>query len=281
MPVVASLYYQVHAQRATSDAIPWKAEGPGLETQSAAYGDIRAAEQAGPAIVLIHGAGGNHLFWPFNLRRLPGYQVYAPDLPGHGKSGGSPQPTIAAYADALLNWLQELGLEQTVLIGHSMGSAIALWLALERPDLVTGLGLLGSSARLAVNPALIAGASRADSFPQAVDTVIRWSFSLSASPDLTHLAARRMAEMPAAVLHNDFLACSAFDLSDRLAEIHCPALVLCGDQDKMTPLSQAQHLARNLPAGRLEVIPGAGHMLMLEQPLAVEAALLRFLGEMI
>ena len=98
-------------------------------------------------------------------------------LPGHGKSAGSPQPTIAAYAAALLDWLQKLGLEQAVLVGHSMGSAIAMWLALERPDLVTGLGLLGSSARLAVNPALIAGASQADTFPQAVDTVIQWSFS--------------------------------------------------------------------------------------------------------
>ncbi len=253
MPVIANLYFQVH--------------------------DKQAAQQEGPAIVLIHGAGGNHLFWPFNLRRLPGYRVYAPDLPGHGKSAGSPQPTIAAYAAAMVDWLQKLGLEKTVLVGHSMGSAIAMRLALERPDLVTGLGLLGSSARLAVNPALIAGASQADTFSQAVDTLIQWSFSLSAPPDLTRLAARRMAEMPPAVLYNDFLACNSFDLSDRLAEIHCPALVVCGEQDKMTPLSQAEHLARNLPAGRLEVIPGAGHMLMLEQPLLIEEILLRFLGE--
>ncbi len=253
MPVIASLYFQVHAKQ--------------------------PAEQEGPAIVLIHGAGGNHLFWPFNLRRLPGCRVYAPDLPGHGKSGGSPLPTIAAYGAALQGWLQELGLEQAILVGHSMGSAIAMWLALERPGLVTGLGLLGSSARLAVNPVLIAGASRADTYPQAVDTVIRWSFSPLAPPELTRLATKRMAELPAYVLYSDFLACNNFNLNDRLSEIHCPALVVCGDQDKMTPLSQAQHLAQNLPAGRLEVVPGAGHMLMLEQPLLIEEILLRFLGE--
>jgi pimeloyl-ACP methyl ester carboxylesterase len=169
--------------------------------------------------------------------------------------------------------------KKSVLVGHSMGSAIALWLALERPELVTGLGLLGSSACLAVNPALIAAASQVDSYPQAVDTVVHWSFSPSAPLELTRLAAKRMAELPADVMYNDFLACNSFDMSDRLSEIHCPALVVCGKQDKMTPLSQAQHLAGNLPAGRLEVVPGAGHMVMLEQPLLVEEILLRFLGE--
>jgi pimeloyl-ACP methyl ester carboxylesterase len=233
-----------------------------------------------PAVVLIHGAGGNHLYWPFNLRRLPGYRVYAPDLPGHGKSGGVGERTIGAYAGALVDWLQAVGLERVVLVGHSMGSAIALWLAVEKPELVAGLGLLGSSARLNVNPALMAGASQADTFMQTVETVIHWSFSPDAPADLTRLAARRMAEVSPGVLYDDFLACNAFDLTARLAEIRCPTLVVCGAQDKMTPLDQAQHLAGHIPASRLEVVPNAGHMVMLEQPFVAAEILARFLSEM-
>jgi pimeloyl-ACP methyl ester carboxylesterase len=241
--------------------------------------DSQPVEDA-PAVVLIHGAGGNHLYWPFNLRRLPGYRVYAPDLPGHGKSGSAGEQSIEAYAGALLDWLQAVELEQAVLIGHSMGSAIALWLALEKPERVTGLGLLGSSARLIVNPALIAGASQADSFLQTVETVIHWSFSAEAPADLTRLAARRMAEVPPGVLYADFLACNAFDMTARLDEIRCPTLVVCGAQDKMTPPGQAQFLAAKIPASRLEVVPNAGHMVMLEQPFVVAEILTAFLREL-
>jgi pimeloyl-ACP methyl ester carboxylesterase len=114
---------------------------------------------------------------------------------------------------------------------------------------------------------------------QTIDTIIQWSFSLDAPADLTRLASRRMAEVSPGVLYNDFLACNAFDLTARLAEIRCPTLVICGAQDKMTPPNQAQYLAAQIPVSRLEVVPHAGHMVMLEQPFTVAEILTRFLSE--
>src|SRR3990172_5353354 len=101
-------------------------------------------------VVLIHGAGGNHLHWPTEIRRLPGVRVYALDLPGHGKSPGAGQQSIQTYADSVFHWLQDAGLHRAVFVGHSMGGAIALWLALAHPENVLALSLLGASARMRV-----------------------------------------------------------------------------------------------------------------------------------
>ena len=123
MPVAAEIYYSIHADSS---------------------GDQR------PPVVLIHGAGGTHLFWPSEVRRLAGYRVYSLDLPGHGKSGGRGLQTISAYRQAVCAWLEAVGLHSAVFVGHSMGSAIALTLALDDPEHVLGLGLIGASARLRV-----------------------------------------------------------------------------------------------------------------------------------
>ena len=96
-----------------------------------------------PPSYLIHGAGGHHLYWPPQIRRLTGYRVYALDLPGHGRSGGSGQQTIDSYTTAVKDWLIEVNLHSAVFVGHSMGSAIALSLALNYPDHVLGLVLIG------------------------------------------------------------------------------------------------------------------------------------------
>lgn len=234
-----------------------------------------------PALILLHGAGGSHLSWPSEIRRLPGFSVYSLDLPEHGRSTlNSPtsQPaSIAAYAAAIDRWLGALQLDQVVVIGHSLGSAIAMQLALDRPDLVRGLALIGSSAAFRINPILIEGTQGPDRFAATVATIIAWSFSQAASPNLKYLAAKRMLECPPTVLHNDFLACQNFDLSDHLANIHPPTLILCGTEDKMTPPRLAQTLVENIPNVSLELVPSAGHMLMLEQPAKTASLLHQFL----
>ena len=107
-----------------------------------------STEGAKPTVVLIHGAGGDHLHWHPNIRRLPDYRVFALDLPGHGKSGGRGQQSISAYAASILDWMEAMGLHSAVIVGHSMGSAVALKLVLDHPQHVLGLGLVGGGARL-------------------------------------------------------------------------------------------------------------------------------------
>jgi pimeloyl-ACP methyl ester carboxylesterase len=253
MPLIADIYYHVYS------------------------GDEEGNK---PPIVLIHGAGGNHLYWPSEIRRLLGYRVYALDLPGHGKSGGRGLQSITAYAHRVLDWLEAIGLNKPVFVGHSMGSAIALSLAIECPQYVRGLGLIGSGARLRVAPELLESASSPTTFHSAVAAIVNLSFSSKSPPRLAELSARRMFEIRPSVLHRDFLACDAFDETQRIGEIQQPVLILCGEEDKMTPLRSAHFLASSLPKARLEIIPDAGHMVMLEQPKAVADSLLRFLGDL-
>ncbi len=232
-----------------------------------------------PPVILIHGAGGTHLFWPSEIRRMPAASVYALNLPGHGKSGGCGLQSVSAYAGVLLELLDTLELSQAVFVGHSMGGAIAMQFALENPARVLGLGLISTAARLPVNPDLLDLTSTSATYPAAVEKLIGWSFSQEIPGRLKELACKRMLETRATVLHADLLACSEFDVLSRLAEINHPALVLCGTDDKMTPLRQSQLLASKLPNAHLEVIDGAGHMVMLEKPQSVHQAVATFLGE--
>jgi pimeloyl-ACP methyl ester carboxylesterase len=233
-----------------------------------------------PPVVLIHGAGGTHLYWPSEVRRLPGCRVLALDLPGHGKSGGRGFQSISSYAQVLVSWLETMHLHKAVFVGHSMGGAICLSLALYYPEYVKGLGLVGTAARLAVNPQILENSASPTTFSNAIEMVIRFSFGSKAPPSLVEAATRRMAETRPSVLHGDFLACNAFDVTQQVSEIHHPAIVICGEEDQMAPLRQSQFLATNLPGARLETFPNAGHMVMLEQPQPVADALVRFINSL-
>ncbi len=230
-----------------------------------------------PPVVLIHGAGGTHLYWPPEVRRLPGYRVYALDLPGHGKSGGRGFQSIPAYARAVLDWLGVVGFHRAVFVGHSMGSAVGLSLALDYPTQVLGLGLLSAGARLRVAPLLLEAVASVTTFTTAVETMVNWAFSSLAPTRVVQLAAQRMGETRPAVLHGDFLACDTFDVIGRIGQIQCPTLVVCGEEDKLTPLRYSQFLVDNIPGASLKTIPAAGHMVMLEKPQEVASALVDFL----
>ena len=231
-------------------------------------------------VVLIHGAGGNHLYWPAEVRRLPGFRVYAIDLPGHGKSPGRGQQTIDAYAERVLDWLEATGLFQAVFIGHSMGGAIALTLAKKASEHVLGIGLVASGARLRVHPTILDNSAHRQSLPTTIDAIITAAFSPYAEPRLVALAKKRMSEVRSSVLHGDFLACNQFDMLEDLPAIKTPTLVLCGQEDQLTPLRYSQYLADQMPNADLNIIPKAGHMVMLEEPQLVANALRVFLSNL-
>jgi pimeloyl-ACP methyl ester carboxylesterase len=250
MPVSGNLYYSYHR-------------------------DIGAEN---PPLVLIHGAGGMHLYWPPEIRRLRGYCVYAIDLPGHGKSDIiDGQQTIGDYARYLVQWLETIQLRRAVFVGHSMGSAIALAMAIHHPEYVVGLGLFGAGARLRVNPELLNYAADLTTFYKAADLLVACSFSSSAAPRLVELASKRMEVTRQSVLYGDLLACNQFDVMDRLGAVQQNALVLCGADDLMTPVRYSHYLSSSMPNAQLCVIPNAGHMVMLEQPHLVANSLLSFL----
>jgi len=233
-----------------------------------------------PPLVLIHGAGGMHLYWPPEVRRLRGYNVYAVDLPGHGKSAVvDGQQTVGDYAHLLLQWLESLGLRRAFLVGHSMGSAIALALAIHHPEYVIGLGLLGADARLRVHPDLLSYVADPTTFYKATDMLVSCSFSPYSPARLIELASKRLADTRQSVLYGDLLACDRFDIMDRLGEVRQETLVIVGEEDQLTPVRYAQYLSSTIPNARLHIVSRAGHMVMLEQPGDVAESLLSFLKD--
>jgi pimeloyl-ACP methyl ester carboxylesterase len=161
-----------------------------------------------------------------------------------------------------------------------MGAAIALQLALEQPVRICGLVLLGASATLPVSPRLLEAAAQVESFPKAVELIVRWSFSSQSPEKLTTQVAAHLGKTRPLTLQRDLQACTSFDISQRLEEIDVPTLVIYGSEDKMTPPEQASFLAEHIPGARLARVPGAGHMLMLEQPETIARLIQAFLAEL-
>ncbi len=237
----------------------------------------RAEDLTRPALVLIHGAGGHHLYWPPQIRRLHQERVFAVDLPGHGKSAGVGHHTIEDYAAEIIQFVEALKLSRAVLIGHSMGGAIALQAALAAPQHVLALGLLGSAARLPVSPELLHMAADPSRAEDTVQMVIGHSFAQGTSERLKELAAQRMLEARPSVLYGDFLACDAFDATAQAGEVAVPTLILFGREDHMVPVGAGRALAQRMQQAHIEVVQDAGHMVMLEQPERVAGLLSEFL----
>ena len=232
-----------------------------------------------PPLVFLHGAGGSRLHWPPGIRRLPGVHTFALDLPGHGKSAGGGETSIEDLAGRVEDWRRACAVFRPVFVGHSMGSAVALTMALREPEGLTGLILIGAGPRLQVNPVLLEQTERAETFTGAVEQILKWSFAPQASPRLVALARRTMIRAGPALLHRDLQACDAFDVAARLAEVRAPTLIIVGSQDRMTPPRLSQELHQGLVESRLQTIEGAGHMVMLERPEIVGHMLLAFCRE--
>jgi pimeloyl-ACP methyl ester carboxylesterase len=248
------------------------------EIAGISYEERRAGETGGhPPLILIHGAGGTRLHWPPEIRRMEGELVYSLDLPGHGQSPGEGENTIGGYSKRICEWMDAIDLERAVLVGHSMGGAISLTTALDEKDRVAGLVLVGTGGRLRVLPMILEMTGDSQKSSEAVDLVNSYAFSPQAPPRLVELARARMAETRPHVLHGDFQACDGFDILNRLNEITIPTQVICGEDDRLTPVKYSNFMAEAIPDARKKTVEGAGHMVMLEKAGDVATIMKRFL----
>jgi len=222
-------------------------------------------------VVFVHGAGGSHQHWLYQVRDLPGVPTFALDLPGHGQSAGPGRDSIQGYAGWLVAFLDAVGVDRAILAGHSMGGAIALHVALHDPARVAGLALIATGARLRVAPGL-RDAIRQD-FAAAIGLMGEWVYGPDADPAVVRLGLRQLEAAGPDVLSGDFAACDGFDVMDRLGEIGAPTLVMCGTLDRMTPTKYSTFLRDGIRGASLHLVEGAGHMLMVEKPAAVARAL--------
>ncbi len=137
-----------------------------------------------PPLVLIHDAGGDHLSWPSEIRRLPGTRVYTIDLPGHGKTEGLGRQYIEEYAVCLVEFLNAAGLSTAVFGGHGMGGAIALTLALNHPRRVAGTVLISTGPRLPIPASILENGANPSTLPRAINAIQEISFCGNASAAL-------------------------------------------------------------------------------------------------
>lgn len=240
-----------------------------------------------PAIVFIHGAQQDHSCWNLQARWFAhhGWAVMAPDLPAHGRSHGRPLASIETMSDWIVALMDIAGIQAAALVGHSMGSLIAMETGLRHADRVSRLALIGSSLPMPVSPALLDAAWHDEAKARAM--VNAFSFSAAAQmggnrvPGMWMLGVnqRLMARQRPGVFGPDMNACNAYarSIAD-LAAIQKPTLIIAGGQDRMTPAKASRAIAAAIPGAELRVLQAAGHSVMAEQPDGVLAALREFLA---
>lgn len=231
-----------------------------------------------PTLVLLHGSGDDAHIWDAVCARLTDFQTVALDLPGHGALLDRPGPqelSVRDYADDVRAALTRCGLEHVCLIGHSLGSAIALRTAVDHPALASRVALVGAGARLRVLPALL---DQARSDPRAAKwELARHGFAAGHEDDARRLF-EALSPVAPGVLYRDLAACDRFDMMDELGHVAQPVLLITGEEDQLTPPKYARYLKDNLAQAELVLVPGAGHYVQIEAPAAVADAIRVWVG---
>ncbi|MEQ8354717.1 MAG: alpha/beta hydrolase [Kiloniellaceae bacterium] len=246
----------------------------------------RAFDPDLPLVVFLHGAGLDHTVWALPARYFAHRDraVLAVDLPGHGRSEGAPLTSIAELADWVARLLDAVGAETAALVGHSMGALVALEAAGRPAARARAVALLGAAPKMPVHPDLLAAAEANDH--TAFDLMTSWGFGPNG-----HLGGakvpgswlmgggeRLLERIRPGVLHADLAACNAYaDGMVSAARVACPALVVMGTEDKMTPAKAGAKLAAAIPGAQTVLIPGCGHMMLAEKPDEVLDALMTVL----
>ena len=228
--------------------------------------------------VFVHGAGGNSLLWRRTLLYLSGgAHAFAVNLPGH-PAGDITCKSVDDYAEALHRFIAERGLRRPAVCGHSMGGAIALDLAVSRPEDLGGLILISTGAKLGVNQQILDGL-REHPMGTIERVITPWSFnSIDLGLGREARTALSISNLP--VFLNDYLACQGFDVRSQLSRIEAETLIVCGDKDRMTPPKWSEYLNANIPGSELRVVEDSGHMLPLERPRALAQILQSFLSSL-
>lgn len=248
----------------------------------------RPLDRSKPLLVFLHGASQDRTTWSLQKRYFShhGWSVLAPDLPGHGASGGELLATIEDMANWVCRLVEAAGFETAAIVGHSMGSLIGLQVAGSQPELVTKLVLTGTTAAMRVHDSLQSSATANER--RAHEMVTGWSLTPQSArgghptPGLWMQGNLTQTSLNAGddVLANDLQACHDYaHAREAAAGVRCPVLVLIGEADRMTsPRGAAELVAALGDRAEVVTIERAGHAMMLEQPDAVLDALIGFLG---
>lgn len=232
---------------------------------------------SGIPLVFIHGAGGSTLSWAFQRPHFEGsYTVILADLPGHGNSEGPSCDSVGGYADALKDALTINQVPAAFIVGHSMGGAIAIDLAMRYPALVRGIVLIGTGARLKVYPEILEGIVKDKE--KTARMIIDTAFSPGFPEQLKEKVFTEYMKNDAKTVFDDFTACDGFNVMGQLESLSVPALVICGKEDRFTPVKYSHYLTDTITGAGLVLIEGAGHMVMIERPAEINRSIEEFIS---
>lgn len=239
----------------------------------------------GYRLVFVHGAGMDATNWAAQSEFFK--HAEAVTLPGHRAdefSADDERNSIEEYAAWLHDWITseytvDGVTDKVVLVGHSMGGAIALVYALTYPERLAGLVLAGTGARLRVNHQILDMLQK--DYPVAADYIVANSFTANASEEMRWRIREVMLRTSQKVTYKDFLACNNYDVTNELGKLKkFPTLIVSGAADVMTPPKLANFLAENIPHAKLEFIDAAGHQLMVEKAHEFNRVVDEFLGSL-
>ena len=250
------------------------------------YTGSRSFQPAQRAVMFVHGAAHDHSVWALQSRYFAhhGWNVLAVDLPGHGRSAGAPLPSIGEMADWIFRMLDSQRIQHATLVGHSMGSLVALECAARQPARVERIALIGTAYPMKVGEAFLDAAKRNDQAAYDMETI--WGHApqvpLGGNPNpgmwMYGDMLARLERLAPGVLYNDLNACNSYAGGEAAAaKVKCPALFILGRRDQMTVPKAGQAFAQMLPGAKVVQIAPSGHSLMAESPDATLDALIEFL----
>ncbi|MEA2013743.1 MAG: alpha/beta hydrolase [Thermodesulfobacteriota bacterium] len=228
-------------------------------------------------LFFIHGSGGDHSVWEGQWSAMEDeFNIVAVDLPGHGQTGGGGEHAVARYSGWVKKTIEELGLRRPVLIGHSLGAAIVLELAIRYGDMLSGIVTLGGGAKMPVNPLVLDG-MRSDP-SMIINFIPEFAVAKKHRARLGTLLIDILSRADKDVSYGDFIACDALDITGETGRIRIPTLLICGADDKMMPPRFSKYLEGQIPGARLVLIKETGHFAMMEDAKAVNTALREFVN---
>jgi pimeloyl-ACP methyl ester carboxylesterase len=235
----------------------------------------------GKLLLFVHDAGSNGATWRRQIEALAdAHSPLALDYPGHGRSGSTEGlPSVEAYRDFLVAFMEALHLQPCVLVGHGLGGAIALALALAHPAHLRGLVLVATAARGNV-PQETLDTWRNVMLGRAQQPFTTDAFSPQTQFPLMREIWTEQVKTDPRVRYHDLLASNAFDITARLDAIGVPTLIVAGLDDRVTPVASAEILQRGIRGAQLVIIEGAGHHVPMEQAEAFNATVRRFVDSL-
>ncbi|MFX0069973.1 MAG: alpha/beta fold hydrolase [Candidatus Hermodarchaeota archaeon] len=228
------------------------------------------------ALIFVHGSGGNSNTWKEQLANLDvNYNLIAIDLPSHDRSDDFSTLSLELYIDVVKNLVKNLKFKDIVLAGHSLGGAIIQSYYLKYPNEVSALILIGSGARLRVSPFILS--TLQNDFQEFLENLPIGAFYRRTPKDIVNEYIAETSKIVPEVTYQDFKICDNFDILDKMSLINVPCLIICGKDDKLTPVKYSMYFHEKLRTSELVIIEKASHMVMLEKPEELNHAITIFM----